>query len=339
MNDLLDETWATGTIKAYTSASRQYWDFAGRLGILHHGRLAYPSEEDLVYFVTQRAVVRGNMPGTIHGLLHGIQAYFVANGFPKCLQSRDGVPLPLLQQAVRAIKRRYGKPKKQRLPVTATLLKEIVRWLRRMKRAGWRMFVALFTLAMYGLLRVGEVTSGTRSTHDAMRDACVSDVVVTNGGDGEPSSMTFKIKVSKVDCFRRGSVITLHATGTTDCPVAAMVDYLRHDDSGSDDALFRTRKGNATRNDVAKELKTALSGIGIDESNFNTHSFRSGGCCTLAAAGYGESVISIFGRWASSCWKQYLTLDQKIIREVCVAMSRVTTEDIKARGHAGIRGD
>jgi hypothetical protein len=86
-------------------------------------------------------------------------------------------------------------------------------------------------------------------------------------------------------------------------------------------------------------MRDTLHDCGFKGELFNTHSFRIGGCVTLAAAGYTEAVISCFGRWASSCWKEYPVLDQATLEEVCVRMSRVTTKDVEARGHLGLRSD
>ena len=171
-----------------------------------------------------------------------------------------------------------------------------------------------------------------------MFSSLVEDLIVTDAA-GTAKSMTFRIKSSKTDCFRREHTITLHATGSEDCPVAAVSEWLEVDAGSETSALFRTSKGNITRTDVAKVMKETLTSCGLRGERFNTHSFRIGGCVTLAAAGYTEAVISCFGRWASSCWKEYLVLDQSTLRDVCVRMSRVTTQDVQARGHGGLRSD
>ena len=56
-------------------------------------------------------------------------------------------------------------------------------------------------------------------------------------------SLTFQVRNGKADYFRRGSTITLYATGSNDCPLAGVDDWLRHDGGGPSDALFRTVLG------------------------------------------------------------------------------------------------
>jgi len=61
--------------------------------------------------------------------------------------------------------------------------------------------------------------------------------------------------------------------------------------------------------------KTIARSLGIDPTNFSTHSSRIGGACTLAAAGFPDSYILLAGGWSSLSFLVYIRLAMQKYQE------------------------
>ena len=63
-----------------------------------------------------------------------------------------------------------------------------------------------------------------------------------------------------------------------------------------------------TRNNVVDRLKSAITTIGLDMSDFSGHSCRAGGAQSLEDLGFSADRIKEIGRWKSYCWSEYRTM-------------------------------
>ena len=136
----------------------------------------------------------------------------------------------------------------------------------------------------------------------------VGDVALDN--PREPSMVQVRIKQSKTDPFRRGINLYVGRTGSSLCPVLALLGYLqvRGMDPGP---LFRYRDGRAlTRSKFAAAVRLALK-AGVDQAKYCTHSFRIGAATTAAANGIEDSVIKNMGRWESLAYLQYVRIPRE----------------------------
>ena len=68
------------------------------------------------------------------------------------------------------------------------------------------------------------MTAPSNTTYDASVHLSISDIAVDNSK--APAVVRVTIKASKTDPFRKGVELYLGKTGTTVCPVTAMVSYL-----------------------------------------------------------------------------------------------------------------
>ena len=68
------------------------------------------------------------------------------------------------------------------------------------------------------------MTAPNDATYDACVHLSISDIAVNN--TKSPAVVRVTIKASKTDPFRKGVKLYLGRTGTTECPVTAMVSYL-----------------------------------------------------------------------------------------------------------------
>ena len=73
-------------------------------------------------------------------------------------------------------------------------------------------------------MRVGELTAPAVSLYDPDVHLCVADIAVDSLR--APSIMNITIKQSKTDPFRKGVCLAIGRTGTSLCPVAAMLNFI-----------------------------------------------------------------------------------------------------------------
>jgi hypothetical protein len=340
---MLAMSLAVSTRTTYESGRRQYVNFARMAGLIgRDGIVPVPTEEDLMYYATFRAAFHRSSVAYIRVLVASVASWFAEGGYGSILTDAAGSPHPKLSAVIRGIKREYGAPKKNRLPVTTTVLRRLVNDMRSWGDADADMYAACMSLAVYGMLRQSEFTSAGVRTHDESRGARRSDAWFERDARGDVECMCYFVRCSKVDPFRRSATLRLFPTGTAECPVAAMARYLAAT-AGADPAgpLFIRADGSfLTRARLGQRLTAVLRRVGYKGAHlFTTHSFRQGGAVSAACAGHdADTVISVIGRWAGDSYKQYLTLDRAHLRRVAVSMSRVTTADVEAWGDRGWGG-
>ena len=129
--------------------------------------------------------------------------------------------MPRLELVVRGMKKEQaGRPKKVRLPITPSILRQIrQRWERQGTEWDQIMLWAAVCLCFFGFLRSGEVVVPSDTGFDASQHLSFADVAVDS--QERPSYLKVKIKQSKTDPFRKGVEIIIGRTGGPLCPVAA----------------------------------------------------------------------------------------------------------------------
>ena len=147
--------------------------------------------------------------------------------------------------------------------------------------------------------------------HLTIKDIAIDKIV-------EPSFVRVTIKQSKIDPVRQGIHLFLGATEHTVCPVKVLLPYLVLR-GRKDGPLFITAKGTPlTRQYFSTALSTVLKHIGLDDRQYNTHSFRIGAATSAKAEGISDTHIKMLGRWQSSAYQQYI----KTPREQLATLSR-----------------
>ena len=309
-----------------------------------------PSEMQMANFIGYLWKVEGKSAATIKGILAGLQSAFWDQGQSSPMQDPStGRPLDLLARVMRGVKKATAKPKSIRLPVTVPMMRQLVAWLQGDGPTGWMrenkvMLASAWTLGLYALLRVGEFTAPTQSTHDPSTDLTRADIILSGklAAEGQADATTrmhVHIKASKVDVFRQAVTIVCHGTGTPDDPVLWMQRYLQETSgAGIAEPLFVLKgRGYLTRQLLTQALKAGLQACGWDPKLHSSHSLRAGGAVSLSSAGFGREVIAVYGRWSSDSLELYLKLQQHSLRAAAIGMARVTEEMVERQGHGGIR--
>ena len=139
---------------------------------------------------------------------------------------------------------------------------------------------------------------------DSQVHLCVADLVYVH--DETHNHIEVQIKASKTDQYRQGMRVALGATGTSICPVSALLDYLtiRGNCPG---ALFINENGSPMkRGQLVLKVQQALQQTGAIGHHYNGHSFRIEAATSASQAGVPETMIKILGRWSSMAYQQYI---------------------------------
>ena len=159
---------------------------------------------------------------TIKVYLCGVQAFARLAGHTG-VEISELTSLPMLLQGIRRIQgNRFRRPR--RSPMTFPYMRRLVGWIRQTHNVhDSRMLVSAVTLAFFGLLRVSEYTCPSPTAFDPEWHLAWSDVTV----NAFRRLAYVRIKASKTDPFRESSVVRVGVSGSSLCPVSALVLYLR----------------------------------------------------------------------------------------------------------------
>ena len=220
-----------------------------------------------------------------------------------------GTAFPQLHQVLRGIKRaeaEKGVGKKQRLPITPVLLKKLWEvWSQHGQEFNTKMLWAACCLCFFAFLRAGEMKVPSDSEYDESVHLSVRDVAVDD--PTHPSIIQIRIKQSKTDPFRKGIDLYVGKTGSSLCPVVAMMNYLMVRGTKRLGPLFIFSDGRVlTRQRFVDAVRDGLNKAGINSKNYSGHSFRIGAATTVAMKGVDDSIIKTLGRWESLAYLQYI---------------------------------
>ena len=137
---------------------------------------------------------------------------------------------------------------------------------------------------------------------------CRGDIV---DDQANPSIICFFLKRSKCDQFGTGVEVFIGKTGKPVCPVTAVLAYLssRGDGPGP---FFKDSHGKPlTKSMFIREVRSALTSMGLQANPFAGHSFRIGAATAAAQAGLEDSVIQALGRWSSATFLLYIRIPRE----------------------------
>jgi hypothetical protein len=214
---------------------------------------------------------------------------------------------PVVQRLIRGIKRFHGeKDRKPVQPITRAILLAILAQLQPGAIAGHTVQYAALCLAYAGLLRSGEITTGSSGKDASLKLTC--DAIQVFPDFENTTYITLTLPGSKTDPFRKGVTLTIAAApGLASCPVAAVKRLYTEFPRGGSAALFEGTDGKAlSYKAFVAGLRTALTAAGIDPTGFAGHSPRRGAASEAAAAGYSDYEIQLLGRWRSDAYKLYI---------------------------------
>ena len=117
-----------------------------------------------------------------------------------------------------------GRPSKQRLPITAHMLRQIKGALEAMAHEEEAVLWAVCCVAFFGFFRLGELLLDAQTSFNTQIHLAWGDVAVDN--QQNPKMVRLHLKQSKTDQLGRGAHVVLGKTDQDLCPVTAVVTYI-----------------------------------------------------------------------------------------------------------------
>lgn len=199
-----------------------------------------------------------------------------------------------IQQALKGIDK-ARRTHDIRQPLTVPLLAKLVDALESLlkDKMSVALYTSMFTLAFFGLLRIGEFTG------DGEHNLKVNNIERISRDKCDIIFRSYK------HCKRPTRISIVSRPLSTVCPVRSLREYLKFR-GWADGPLFIWNGGPVKPQQFRALLKKAILLIGCPLV-INAHSFRIGGTTYLGQQGYSNVQIQKMGRWNSpSAFLKYL---------------------------------
>ncbi|XP_033369801.1 uncharacterized protein LOC107202702 [Parus major] len=205
--------------------------------------------------------------------------------------SSDPLQDPITCCMVTGLKRRVGIPRDIYLPVTIEILRSLLGALESVCITHYEclLFRALFTVAFFGALRIGEMVAKHRNVLQPEL-LYLSDIQLM------ARKVLLFLPYSPVDQERH--VISLALSGEPwVCPVLALRSYLTARSQQEGPLFVHSDLRSVTKREFLAVLRCALSLLGLCPEQFGVHSFWMGTAVTAARCGYPGEDVTRLARW------------------------------------------
>ena len=175
------------------------------------------------------------------------------------------------------------------------------------------LYRAMFLFIYYGCLRVGEVAKASNKDNVVSFEQLECKFV--NGKIDSLNLKFFKFKHSDTVRNPRKQKSALPIMTFTKkqvkrfCPVRIMFRYLKVRGPKKGQLFLKENGDGVSYYSFNSVMKKCISGVGLPEGSYGTHSFRIGRSTDLHSLGYTESQIKVFGRWKSGAFLNYIRPD------------------------------
>ena len=168
------------------------------------------------------------------------------------------------------------------------------------------MYQAIFSLAYYGMLRVGELSQGMHTVkacniHVGSNKDKILIILYSSKTHGKESRPQ-RVKITALPTTEKNSKMNF-------CPFKIIIEYMKIRGSYFDENeqfFILTDRSPIQPQQIRKILRELLTAIGLNSSLYDVHSFRIGRTCDLEKFGYGIETIKSMGRWKSNAIYRYL---------------------------------
>lgn len=192
----------------------------------------------------------------------------------------------------------------KRLPITIPILRRLVSSVHHIltTKHDRIMVKCMFSLAFFGLLRVGEFTVTPLGSANCL----TRNQVKFRYKAGKPVSASLHFTIYKHSKGEGQEVFLSPNKYKTICPVRRLHKYV----SSSTELpgpLFHHKNGlPVTHSFFRNILKTCLEHISLDVLRYTPHSFRIGGATYVNKKRMPSTQIKLLGRWKSDSYQRYI---------------------------------
>ena len=212
-------------------------------------------------------------------------------------------------KALEGLRRVNPTNKDPRSPITFEILIKLIRALPSICFSKFEnhLFQAAFSLAFFGLLRVGEFTSANR----VGPNKAILQLEHAQISKSKPKSINLTISRSKTDQKGQSVILNIPSQKSGDtCPVHLLETYLsKRPNCGNLDLFIHENGQPLTRYQFNAVLLKALKFADINTGHFRSHSFRIGMATEMASRGVPPESIQKGGRWKSQAYTRYIRID------------------------------
>ena len=229
----------------------------------------------------------------------------------RTLHARLALPYPgdslELKLVLRGLSRLNPRALRQAAPMTPCILLEMFQLLD-VSQALDAVFWSLFLMAFFTLARKSNLVPTGNDSVDADRHLKRRDVTVTDFGllvcFHWTKTIQFKERVLEIPLVAM--------PGHSLCPVRAYLNMIKLVPASPDSAAFLLPSRRSVRPVKYKQflavLRHLLSGLGLDSSQYSTHSFRRGGATFAFHSDVPADLIQVQGDWASDAYRRYIDM-------------------------------
>ena len=302
INRLLGQTNRSSTTKSYLGIWRQFNKFVISLDVKPN------NWEDRVTLFIGYKINQGIQSSTVKSYVSAIKKTLMTDGYP---WDDEKVMLGALTSACKLV----NDIVLTRLPIQCSLLEMILFELQRVFNQNGQQYLqllykTLFALSYYGLMRACEVTQ-TTSGHvlnakdiSAAKDKEKILIVLYSSKTHTEGMRPQKIKITSNKIEKSGKYIHRHF-----CPFVLMKKFMEwrggYLDHKEQFFIFGDRSP-VTASHARTVLKTCLSNLGLEPSNYGMHSFRVGRTSDLIKYNYSLEEVMRMGHWHSNTVYRYI---------------------------------
>jgi len=238
-------------------------------------------------------------PGAVMNYVSGVKTMHIINDLS--IRAFDDY---LVKMMLRGIKVEKSHCPKKAAPITPGILKDIYSTLDPDSSED-RTFWALFVMAFYLLARKSNLVPDTVAKFDQRKQLTREDIEVTDEG------LMITLKWSKTNQTGRKQVFPLiRNEGHVLCPVQAYTRMVEAFPArGSSPVFLLKRYGKVktvTYRQYQDKIKKTIGAIGLEASDYTSHSFRRGGATYAFQSGVSASQIKMLGDWQSDAYLEYI---------------------------------
>ena len=297
---LLASSIAAGTRSTYTTGIRNFEQFRISIGL---GCLWPAPEQHVIAFIANMSL-DGKAASTIDTYIAALSYKHKVNGW---LDPSNNFLIKKLREGCR----RQNRNSDLRRPITIPLLRALCSSLAGICHSSFEeaLFRAAFSLAFFGFMRVGEFTADSKMC-DTCNILALNDLAL--GQDG--SHLEVNIRKSKTDQCGVGTLIRIETSPYEEvCAVKNVVKFVGIRPPGEGPLFIHFGGDPLTRSQFNTVLKKGVSVIGLNPSDFSTHSFRIGAATSAALGGMSVEKIQEMGRWRSRAVNSYIRPTRVVI--------------------------
>ena len=292
-NRLLQASVAEKTWQTYNAAYESFNQFRYQLNL----PVIWPVPVDHIVQFLAYLSLKGRSSSCMRTYISGLSHTFKIQGMA------DNTKSFLVTKILEGAGRLTRKPD-TRAPITYNILIKIIPALANICSSSYEtsLFQAAFSLAFFGFMRVGELTTQSLKT-TTPSPLQRRDIQLVTHNDRRSVKVT--IRHSKTDQLGKSCTLFLSQTGDVACPVSLTAKYLavRNPALPPDTPFLVHLDGNPlTRYQFAALLARALSFCEINTACFKSHSFRIGAATEAAIRGIPDQTIKQWGRWKSTAY-------------------------------------